>query len=401
MCPYKLKLFTLSLLIVMSPRLGAQWIQTESSVTRANWIAGTETNLFAATLNGIFRTTNAGQSWIQAGLRDTAVWSVAIKGSKVFAGTADKGVLVSSDNGNSWTSPYVDSPSSAMSLAVNGNNIFAGGTYGLYVTTNEGASWSQIGVPPQTPIGPIIARGSNIFVALAIGTNAIVSADSGVTWSPILGFPDIPAAFTCLSADIGDFYAGSAGGSGIFRSSDYGLTWKSIQGKTLPDGNVSAVAVSRSTVFIGTRIGVYLSHNEGNEWVDTGLPHSQVFALAIIGTNVYAAIAGGVWRRPLAQLTTTANVISDQAPIVFTLDQNYPNPFNSTTTISFSLGSRSNASLKCFDALGREVSVLLFEELPAGRYSRRWEVTGLPSGIYFYRLQAGLFFETKKLVLLK
>ena len=75
-------------------------------------------------------------------------------------------------------------------------------------------------------------------------------------------------------------------------------------------------------------------------------------------------------------------------PSAFILFQNYPNPFNPSTTISFSLQSKSFVSLKVFDALGREVLVVLSEELSAGTYSKQWNAVGLPSGIYFYRLQA-------------
>jgi hypothetical protein len=58
-------------------------------------------------------------------------------------------------------------------------------------------------------------------------------------------------------------------------------------------------------------------------------------------------------------------------------------------------------SLKIFDALGREVSILVSEELPAGTYSKRWNAEGLASGVYYSCLQAGKFLETKKLILLR
>jgi hypothetical protein len=85
----------------------------------------------------------------------------------------------------------------------------------------------------------------------------------------------------------------------------------------------------------------------------------------------------------------------------FNLDQNYPNPFNPATTISFSLSSRSFILLKVFDLIGREVATIVSEELSAGNHSRQWNAADLPSGIYFYRLQAGTFTETRKLVLLR
>jgi hypothetical protein len=96
-------------------------------------------------------------------------------------------------------------------------------------------------------------------------------------------------------------------------------------------------------------------------------------------------------------------------PTEFSLGQNYPNPFNPSTTISFDLPKQSFVSMKVFDLLGREVAVIVSEELPAGNYKRQWNAQNLSSGIYFYRLQArqtssgqaGTFTQTKKLLLLK
>jgi hypothetical protein len=89
------------------------------------------------------------------------------------------------------------------------------------------------------------------------------------------------------------------------------------------------------------------------------------------------------------------------APAVYALAQNYPNPFNPATTISFSLASKSFASLKIFDVMGRDVATVVSGEMPAGRYTRQWNASGCPSGVYFYRLQAGPYTETKKLLLIR
>jgi hypothetical protein len=90
-----------------------------------------------------------------------------------------------------------------------------------------------------------------------------------------------------------------------------------------------------------------------------------------------------------------------QLPNSFSLEQNYPNPFNPVTTISFSLPSRSFVSLKVFDVLGREVATIVSEELPAGSYTRQWNAARVASGVYYYRVNAGRFTETKKMVLLR
>jgi hypothetical protein len=100
-------------------------------------------------------------------------------------------------------------------------------------------------------------------------------------------------------------------------------------------------------------------------------------------------------------MTTSVERFAIDLPTHFNLEQNYPNPFNPATTISFSLPSKSFVSLKVYDTLGREVFTILSEELSAGTYSKQLNVADLPSGVYFYRLHAGSYIGTKKIVLLK
>ena len=89
------------------------------------------------------------------------------------------------------------------------------------------------------------------------------------------------------------------------------------------------------------------------------------------------------------------------SPQEFKLYQNYPNPFNPTTIIRFQLPVSGNIKIKVFDILGREIKTLVNEEKPAGNYEIEFNASGLSSGIYFYRLQAGSFIETKKMVLIR
>jgi len=99
------------------------------------------------------------------------------------------------------------------------------------------------------------------------------------------------------------------------------------------------------------------------------------------------------------------NVVSvDKIPNIpntITLYQNYPNPFNPTTVIKYQIPELSFVTLKVFDALGNDIATLVNEEKPIGSYEVEFEARNLPSGIYFYRLQAGSFVETKKMILLK
>jgi hypothetical protein len=83
------------------------------------------------------------------------------------------------------------------------------------------------------------------------------------------------------------------------------------------------------------------------------------------------------------------------------LAQNYPNPYNPTTVVSYQLPVAGAVRLVVYDILGREVAVLVDEKQGAGSYSAHWDARGFASGVYFYRLQAGEFAETKKMILMK
>ncbi|MDW8466117.1 MAG: T9SS type A sorting domain-containing protein [Chloroherpetonaceae bacterium] len=93
--------------------------------------------------------------------------------------------------------------------------------------------------------------------------------------------------------------------------------------------------------------------------------------------------------------------LEGEKPTTFALEQNYPNPFNPSTMIRYSIPSTEQVSLKVFDVLGREVLTLVSGRQAAGRYEVLFNAAGLPSGIYFYRLQAGTYSETRKMMLVK
>ncbi len=103
-----------------------------------------------------------------------------------------------------------------------------------------------------------------------------------------------------------------------------------------------------------------------------------------------------------SQLTPTGvPPAADGLPEEFALGQNFPNPFNPTTTIPFSLKTRCFVTLRLFDSLGREVATLLQGNLDAGRHTLTVDASTLPSGVYFYSLEAGPFTALRKAALVK
>jgi hypothetical protein len=101
------------------------------------------------------------------------------------------------------------------------------------------------------------------------------------------------------------------------------------------------------------------------------------------------------------QTPTSLGETQGETPEDLFLFQTFPNPFNSTTTFSFSVPSSLFATLSIYDVLGREVATLVNEKLGPGTYARQWDATGRPSGVYFYRLKAGDFIETRRLLVLR
>ena len=164
----------------------------------------------------------------------------------------------------------------------------------------------------------------------------------------------------------------------------------------------------------------------GSGWVDgpVGLDRRMVqtigpFTMAVADTQevVLASIAAQAGDR-LASVTALKSAVDEVRskytgtnPLVgvvngepiaksFSLAQNYPNPFNPSTTIRYELPKAARVTIKIFNTLGQEIAVLVNEHKDAGSYQAIWNAN-VPSGIYFYRLQAGEFVETKKAILLK
>jgi 3-phytase len=104
---------------------------------------------------------------------------------------------------------------------------------------------------------------------------------------------------------------------------------------------------------------------------------------------------------PRNNSTVTSTTGSSNVPKIFFLTQNYPNPFNPITIINYGISEKTNVSLKIYNSLGVEIATLINEEKSAGKYTKKFDATGLPSGIYFFSLNAGGFSETKKMILLK
>ena len=100
-------------------------------------------------------------------------------------------------------------------------------------------------------------------------------------------------------------------------------------------------------------------------------------------------------------LITSVGGLFGNVPSGYILNQNYPNPFNPATVIKFSIPDESFVNLTVYDVSGKKVEELVNREMPSGNFSAEWKASSYASGVYFYKLNAGSFSETKKMILSK
>jgi len=146
----------------------------------------------------------------------------------------------------------------------------------------------------------------------------------------------------------------------------------------------------------------------GYNWY-TPIEFDSLLDYLVIGSDLLDEeiwyVCGGRLSNSIVLKTTNGGIASveneEEIPTNFLLSQNFPNPFNPITTIKYQIPEISFVTLKVYDVLGSEVVTLVNEEKNIGSYEVEFNGISLPSGIYFYRLQAGSFVETKKMVLMK
>ncbi len=381
----------------------AQWVHLSNEMNhdvRSFVVNGN--NLFVGTRNyGVYLSTNDGTNWSQTSLTNGYSCPVTANGNNIFAGTSyNYGLYKTTNNGLSWTLTPLNQQ--VFSLAVNGINIFAGTGYGVYLSTNNGINWTQTSLNNQGAVNTFAVNGNNIFAATSLySNNTFLSTNNGSTWTQL----SLNRKILSLTVNGNNVFAGTDS-NGVYRSTDNGTSWTQTP---LNNRRVLSLAISGNNIFAGTSTsyGVYVSNDNGTTWIqrNEGLSNLIIWSLFKYGNYLLAATQNnGVYKRQLDELIGI-HPISTETPSQFSLSQNYPNPFNPNTKIQFALPKSSFAKLVVYDALGRELETLVREQLNAGTYEVDWsaegEASNYPSGVYFYRLTAGNYAETKKMVLTK
>ena len=388
-----------------SSDFGNSWVQMNSGI-KATYVQALAMNpngyVFAGAM-GIHRSSDLGNTWSSVGLRNNEIRSIAATSTPtLYAGTyagTNAGLSRSTDNGTTWQATSITG--TCVVATGEGGKAFAGSLKGVLRSTNYGVSWDSVNSGlPRVPYNAIAVSSSGYVYAATESSGLYSMTVDGNTWTKTNLSKDATALLCSGSATI---FAGVRA-AGVYRSTNYGSTWTQMNIGSLAGATVESLTMDKQgTIFAGFGWGMYRSTDGGDNWTAPNqgldLPYHDIKSLlALPSGSVLAGTAGyGVFIGTPA----VTGIVEAGVPTTFALSQNYPNPFNPSTTISYALPMASNVSLKIFNTLGQLIVTLVDGMKEAGTYQVQWHAADAPSGIYFYRLQAGDFVETNRMILLR
>lgn len=374
--------------------------------------------VFAGGLDGkLYKSTDNGDNWstIIVGTSYQIQDIAFAPNGYMFLTTGENqtgdGVFSSADGGATWQQCSQTAGFETRDVKIKSNTIYVS-TYdhGLGKSTDNGVTWLPASSPvPVDNCGAFnITNNGTLLLAVKESGGIYRSTDDGATWI-LTNMNQSPEVYSLTVATNNYIYAGTADENhdGIYRSTDDGNSWTKIKS----DNNeyyMEGIAASGGKIYVGAMgIGVLSTSDYGINWDlhNQGFQNLIGFALAIgpDGT-IYATTVENVYKSTGTTSVNTENLI----PNNFNLKQNFPNPFNPSTTIQYTVGNLPTGqagtqfvSLKVYDVLGNVVATLVNEEQHAGVHSVNFEASRICSGVYFYKLDAGEFSETKSMILIK
>jgi len=362
----------------------------------------------------IYKSTNNGTNWINIGYPApaTSLQDVIISGTTTAWVCGNGRILKSTNSGSNWVAATVPNRYWNAGYFLNDNTgWFCGGTDTVIKTTNGGTSWTiqeNNLYQNENNYGIVF---TNSLLGLMVGSydtpNAgyiLKTINGGGTWLTVFTSNSYIHSITMVNAT-----TGFAGGTGkIYKTTNSGSNWSEtvISGA----GALYTVCFPLDTL-VGYAAGLlgkmYKTTNAGNNWypLTTGVTgnfkgmdfnfgsSTTGYAVGTTGVVLRTTNGGGAF--------VGVNENSTTVPEGYSLGQNYPNPFNPETNISFSIPEKQFVRLSVFNAAGSEIAVLVNDNKEPGSHNVQFTPHSIASGIYFYRLTAGSFTATNKMIIVK
>jgi hypothetical protein len=412
---------------------GNSWFKSSSGIN-ANSIksidVGTNGNIFVGFTGGVYVSTNNGSTFQQsdAGITNTMNNVIRVHpNGYIFAGTFPmsgaplSGVFRSTNNGVNWSvdmTGWTYQFNNVLDFSFNSSgHIYAASNDNVYKSTNLGDSWfrANTGISNNQVYSIAVNTQNNYVFAGTYGSGIFRSKDDGSNWLQINDGLTATQIMSIAINSSGHIFLGT-NGYGVFRSTNDGDNWTQVLFYT--GMQTWKVAInSKGHLYAGVvggqivNLGVWRSLDNGDNWaqVSDGILYPFIDALAfdVTGFAYAGSLGGGLFK---SALSTPASNNNKTIPKSFVLEQNFPNPFNPSTKIKFDIPALSSplgrgvggmTVLKVYDILGKEITTLVNENLQPGTYEVKFDGTKLSSGIYFYKIIAGDYSETKKMILMK
>jgi len=360
----------------------------------------------------VFKTTDGGLNWIGYSTGDTnGVTSLSFINLNTGWAVGKRGVIKKTSNGGlNWTIQNAGTTQTLNQVffADSLNGMIVGGyeiSRIILKTTNGGSNWFNVNSGGTTRLYSIYMLNSQNIYAVGDSGTIIFSSNAGSSWvNQVSNVNSILRKIKFKSGSNSQGYIVGKNGV-VLTSSNGGTNW--INRSFNSNNYYSLELTSVDTALISGQFGrIYKTTNFGVNWIqqltpldttslikDLNFVNSQFgWALNFHGPTIYTTNGGN----PIGILT-----ITNEIPSGYSLEQNYPNPFNPNTKIRFDVSKTSFTKLTIYDVTGRVMAILVNELLNPGKYEVDWDVSHRASGIYYYKLEAEGFTETKKMVLLK
>lgn len=398
----------------------AQWQEQASGLTTSlNSASGVTDNIAWVCGNAgrVLRTNNGGVNWINAtgtGIPPSLdlynIFAIDSTTALVTGSSTTSFVFRSTNGGLTWVQVFSQTGgfinaiwmTSPVTGLMYGDPV--GARWSLWRTTNGGVNWDSTGMF-LVQAGGEAGWNNSLFVT---GTNVWFGTNnSRVYYSPLGG---ITGTWQVQSTTQTNSYAlwfntstsGMLGGAQLMATNNSGLNWSAV---TSPGtGNFTGITGSTVNWWVTRQANtIYRTTDNGVTFTtDYTAPAGSFTHIqkAASGSRMWAVRNNG----GIASSLSTVGIlpISSEIPGYYSLSQNYPNPFNPATNFTFSLPKSASVTIKIFDVVGREVDVIANNEFKnAGVYIVNYSADRLSSGVYFYRITANDFAETRKMVLTK
>ncbi len=354
------------------------------------WITLDDTS--GVTTGGIFKTTDGGLNWIK---QSSAFPGSGGHPSKIYFFDANNGlctgqprngyweIYTTTDGGTNWTRvPSANIPAPIAGDGTGGGTYkFAGNSFwfgtafcSIYHTTDRGLTWSvELNFFPPLSFAVEVAFQDSLHGLTTSYFGELInrlagSADGGLTWLSLTSLPSHPSFYFIT------YVPGTSGIYFITSHSNIGYPEPTVPGSAYTfDGGTTWIQVDN------------LAHGEAS------------FAPGKTGWS--AGCGDTIYKWTNKTLGIGDDFFPNQPDKITILSQNYPNPFTSSTSIEYKIPGSATVILKVYDIFGSEVATLVNEGKSAGTYKVIFDSRGLSRGTYYYRLQAGDFIQTKKLLI--